>query len=76
MPASFQLGKQLAAGGWQGMFDRIVPSAKSSRPIVPSSSPRWFGGQVKFFTNFSCEAGGQLLKHALDFVVSRTTFNS
>jgi hypothetical protein len=34
------------------------------------------GGHVKFFTNFSCEAGGQLLKHRLDFEVSQTTFKS
>jgi hypothetical protein len=25
--------------------------------------------QVKFFTNFSCEGGRQLLKHALNFAV-------
>jgi len=58
------------------MFDRNFPSGEFSRLVVPPSSPRWFAGQVKYFTNFSCEGGGQLLKHALDFVVSRTTFNS
>jgi hypothetical protein len=31
--------------------------------------------QVKFFTNFSCERGGQLLKHRLDFEVSQITFS-
>jgi hypothetical protein len=34
------------------------------------------GSHVKLFTNFSCEAGGQLLKHRLDFEVSQTTFKS
>jgi len=35
----------------------------------------FMGDNVKFFTNFSCESGGQLLKHGLDFEVSQTTFD-
>jgi hypothetical protein len=66
----------------------IFPPATRSgwaRWCAPVGGSRRFGAragsiaparrQVKFFTNFSCEGGGQLLKHGLDFVVSQTTFD-
>jgi hypothetical protein len=49
-------------------------SGKCQTAARPGGS-HFYGRQVKFFTNFSCEGGGQLLKHGLDFVVSRTTFD-
>jgi hypothetical protein len=38
--------------------------------------PYWDSYHVKNFTNFSCESGTLLLKHALKFAVGRTIFGS
>jgi hypothetical protein len=47
-------------------FDGFILRHCAGRGTIGSQERR----QVNFFTNFSCEGGGQLLKHGLEFVVS------
>jgi len=62
----------MADPSWENFWHRIWRQLKG-RVRVGSS---WFiyERMLKFFADFACDVGAQLLKHALNFAVSGTTF--
>jgi hypothetical protein len=46
------------------------------KSLEKPGKPPGNSNHVKNFTNFSCESGTLLLKHALKFAVGRTIFGS
>jgi hypothetical protein len=58
------------------MGDKI-PADKTKVSARKTGDRPWkLTNNVKFFTNFSCDYYGRLIKHALKFAVGRTIFGS